>query len=153
MTSGTVTAIESMFRGVNASTEGAVDIFQTIRMNLNENDKQKFDLWWKRLKCLTAQLKTSIDQNHSLIATADGAEGADLLIIWRQYLNDSNDDLKKEVIHIAALELKDQRQTPIEHWEKKWNALMSPYCILHWMTLLYPEETFSIHFIFAERAQ
>jgi hypothetical protein len=150
MTAETVAAIESMFLRIKASTEGAADILQTSQTTLSEDDQKVYELWKKRLISSTVQLKRSIDRNHSLIDTADGAEGADLLIVWRQD-DTSEDDFQKEVIHIAALELKDQRQTPIEHWEKKWNALMSPLCILHWMPLFYREDTFSIHFIFAGR--
>jgi hypothetical protein len=110
--------------------------------------------WWNRLKTLVVQLKTSIDQNYSLISTAAaaGAEGADLLITWKQRSVDEA-GVHQEVIHIAALELKDQRQTPFTEWDDKWNSLMSPLCILHWMPLFFPDCTFSIHFIFAGREQ
>jgi hypothetical protein len=103
MTVETDTAITSMFHRMKASsTERADDSFNAIRMTLSEGDQKTYDVWWKRLKSLTTRLKTSIDQNHSLIATADGAEGADLLIVWRQDDNNDDDDDFKEVIHIAA---------------------------------------------------
>ena len=122
--------------------------YEDIKKTLNGKD----EAWWNKLISLIVQLKTSIDDNHSLISTGWGAEGADLLIIWKQStFDDDNVSMNQEVIHIAALELKDQRQTPLDEWEKKWNSLMSPLCIFHWMPIFYPNCHFSIHFIFAGR--
>jgi hypothetical protein len=126
---------------------------EAINQTLTGDDKD----WWNRLKTLTIQLNSSITQKHSLISTAGGAEGVDLLIAWKQLapdttLSDEDDDdvtVADKVIHIAAVELKDQRQTPLKSWNDKWNSLMSPFCILHWMPLFFPDCTFSIHFIFA----
>mmetsp|Transcript_16375 Transcript_16375/g.17111 ORF Transcript_16375/g.17111 Transcript_16375/m.17111 type:complete len:489 (-) Transcript_16375:120-1586(-) len=124
------------------------ETYENIKTTLNGKD----ETWWIKLNSLIVQLKTSIDDNHSLISTAEGAEGADLLIIWKQNtFDDDNIGVNQEVVHIAALELKDQRQTPLDEWEKKWNSLMSPLCILHWMPFFYPNCHFSVHFIFAGR--
>jgi hypothetical protein len=92
----------------------------------------------------------SIEANHSLIPTASGVDGADLLMIWK-VVTVTEEDLKETVIHLAVLELKDQRQTPLSEWEKRWDSLMSPMCILFWMPLFYPQCRFAFHFIFAGR--
>ena len=127
---------------------------EAINQTLTGDDKD----WWNRLKTLTIQLNSSITQKHSVISTAGGAEGVDLLIAWKELAPDATlsgeDDyvtVADKVIHIAAVELKDQRQTPLKSWNDKWNSLMSPFCILHWMPLFFPDCTFSIHFIFAGR--
>jgi len=73
-----------------------------------------------------------------------------LLITWKQrYVDEAG--VHQEVVHIAALGLKDQRQTSFTEWNDKWNSIMSPFCILLWMPLFFPECHFSIHFIFAGR--
>lgn len=91
----------------------------------------------------------------SLIRTTKDAEGADLILIWRELGTQRPSNLRGDVegddesaldegphgqsavttTHIAALELKDRRDTSVEEWDKKMKALTSLRCIVYWANI------------------
>jgi len=90
---------------------------------------------------------TAAGAGGGIYRTVKGAEGADLLVVWRGKSAES-----RPKIHVAAVELKDQRATPSEEWQKKWQSLLSPRCLIWWIKRLYADEfDLEFHIVFAGR--
>lgn len=97
--------------------------------------------WYAKLLSNLKKLLDAIESGCSVFPLVDCQEGCDMLLIWRE--RDENEVTETdtlipqtETIHLALIELKDQRQTPVDKWQSKTDAMASPRCLLWWVKIL-----------------
>lgn len=139
---------------------------------LTEKDEKPFK---KLFSSMLSPIKTLLESfspsdEKSFIQCKESAEGTDLVMTWTtsQISQESMDivvdsemddsdrsahiDLCK-TYHVAAIELKDRRNTTVNEWNDKVTTLMSPYCVVWWFKALFPKDSIEFHIVLAGREE
>jgi len=141
----------------NANNTDPMKDFLEKNTDLQSQSKSLID-WWGRISGRLRTLQRSFQDNASIIVTSKDAEGVDLVITWLEEIYDSESEVDQElcvtqIFHIAAVELKDRRYTEFAEWQKKFECLLSPRCIVWWFRSmpLYKTCAIKFHVVFAGR--
>jgi hypothetical protein len=89
-----------------------------------------------------AQLKkliTAVDKKVTFVPCVKGAEGLEMVVMWttkdgsdEDSDGHQSDDKCTRTVNIAAIELKDRRDTTVDEWKRKLASLHSHRCIIWW---------------------
>jgi hypothetical protein len=110
-------------------------------------------------------LLSSFFGTQSLFSSVNNAEGCDVVLTWICPGSDADTDGDEEksfqdevdcsgintsirirsTFHVCAIEFKDQRATPIDEWNRKFEALVSDRNIVWWLSSLF-EDRFDVEF-------